>query len=320
MRKVMLFIVVALSLITLYGCSQYEIEYTDNTAFQIETKGDGVKILQVTDLHLAYGIDDYDNQTLKLIGAMAKADDYDLIVITGDLTMSPSAPFLFTKIMNYMESLEIPWTFVFGNHEIDFHDYSEFISRIKNTEYLYFKVGPEIVDGGYGNFKVEFTKNNQVFYNAYFLDSKAEREIYTEEEGEYGFLSPAQVAWYEDLVQADTVDSVVFMHIPLRQYIVDPVLDVDQYVGIFQENMVYAQGIDTGFYDAMVTYSRSKAIFVGHDHKNDFYILTDDVIMLVYGRATGFNGYGILEKGGRHIEVSALGVLSTRVVLESEVR
>ncbi len=320
MKKLMLIIVVFMSLITLSGCSSYEIEYTDNTPLQIEMKGDEVKILQVTDLHLAYGIDDYDNQTLKLIGAMAKADTYDLIVITGDLMMSPIAPFLFTKILNYMESLEIPWTFIFGNHETDFNDYSEFISRIKNTEYLYFKVGPEMVDGGYGNFKIEFTKNNQVFYNAYFLDSKAEREIYTEEEGEYDFLSSAQVAWYEDFVQADTVDSVVFMHIPLRQYIVDPVLDVDQYVGIFEESMVFAQGIDTGFYDAMVTYGRSKAVFVGHDHKNDFYIMTDDDIMLVYGRATGFNGYGTLEKGGRHIEISALGVLSTRVVVESEVR
>ncbi len=320
MKKLMFLVLLMFSLLTLSGCSKYEIEYTDNTAFQIEMKGDEVKILQVTDLHFAYGIDDYDNQTLKLIGAMAKADSYDLIVITGDLAMSPIAPFLFTKILNYMESLEIPWTFVFGNHETDFNDYSEFISRIKDTEYLYFKVGPELEDGGYGNFKIEFMKNNQVFYNAYFLDSKAEREIYTEEEGEYGYLSEAQVAWYANSVQTDTVDSVVFMHIPLRQYIVDPVDDTDVYVGIFQEDMVYAQGVDTGFYDAMVTYGKSKGIFVGHDHKNDFYIITDDDIMLVYGRATGYNGYGTLEKGGRQIEISALGVLSTRVVLESEVR
>ena len=42
--------------------------------------------------------------------------------------------------------------------------------------------------------------------------------------------------------------------------------------------------------------------------------------MLAYGRATGFNGYGNLEKGGRHIEISSLGVMTSRVVLESEVR
>jgi len=320
MKKVMLLIVMMISLVTLYGCSAYEIEYTNNDAFQIEMKGEEVKILQVTDLHLAYGIDDYDNQTLKLIGDMAKADDYDLIVISGDLAMSPIAPILFTKILNYMESLEIPWTFVFGNHETDFNDYSEFISRIKNTEYLYFKVGPEIVDGGYGNFKIEFMKDNQVFYNAYFMDSKTEELEYTEEQGEYGYLSTGQVAWYEDFVSTDTVDSVVFMHIPLRQYIVDPVDDADLYVGIFEESMVFAQGIDTGFYDAMVTYNKSKAVFVGHDHKNDFYIITDDDILLAYGRATGYNGYGTLEKGGRHIEISETGVLSTRIIIESEVR
>jgi len=318
MKKVILGMIVIMAMFTLFGCSAYEIEYTDNIAFQIDMKGDEVKIMQVTDLHLAYGIDDYDNKTLQLIGDLAKSDDYDLIVITGDLTMSPIAPQLFPKIIKYMESLEIPWTFVFGNHETDFNTYAELLSTIKNTEYLYFKVGPELVDGGYGNFKIEFMKNNQVFYNAYFLDSKAEREIYTEEEGEYDFLSEAQVAWYDDFASADTKDSVVFMHIPLRQFIVSP--DSSSYVGIFREDKVYAQGVDTGFYDAMVDSNVTKGVFVGHDHKNDFYILTSDNIMLAYGRATGFNGYGNLEKGGRHIEISSLGVLSSRIVLESEVR
>ncbi len=318
MKKALLGVIMLMTLFTLFGCSAYEVEYTDNDPFQIEMKGEEVKIMQVTDLHLAYGIDDYDNQTLKLIGDLAKSDNYDLIVITGDLTMSPIAPQLFPKIIKYMESLEIPWTFVFGNHEADFNSYDELLAKIKNTEYLYFKIGPELTDGGYGNFKIQFTKNNQVFYNAYFLDSKAEREIYTEEEGEYDFLSEAQVTWYEDSVSTDTKDSVVFMHIPLRQYIVDP--EGDTYVGIFREDKVYAQGVDTGFYDAMVTYGFTKGVFVGHDHKNDFYILTDDDIMLAYGRATGFNGYGNLEKGGRHIEISASGVLSSYIVLESEVR
>ncbi|MBU1141475.1 MAG: metallophosphoesterase [Firmicutes bacterium] len=313
MKRVLVFSIIAVMVLTLYGCSAYEIEYTDNNPLQIEMKGDSLKILQVTDLHLSYGIDDYDNQTLKLIGDLAKADDYDLIVITGDMMMSPIAPALFTKLIRYMESLEIPWTFIFGNHEMDFNDYADFIQRIKDTEYLYFKVGPELTNGVYGNFKIEFTKNNQVFYNAYFLDSKAEREIYTEEQGEYDYLSTAQVEWYEDLVQTDTVDSIVFMHIPLRQFI-----DSEGYVGIFNEDKVYAQGIDTGFFDAMVTYGKSKGVFVGHDHKNDFFIIREN-IMLAYGRATGYNAYGNLELGGRHIEISALGVLSSRIVLESEV-
>ncbi|PKK88855.1 MAG: hypothetical protein CVV62_01695, partial [Tenericutes bacterium HGW-Tenericutes-7] len=80
MKKGLLSFIALMMVFILFGCSAYEIEYTDNLPFQIEMKGNEVKIMQVTDLHLAYGIDDYDNQTLKLIGDLAISDDYDLIV------------------------------------------------------------------------------------------------------------------------------------------------------------------------------------------------------------------------------------------------
>lgn len=72
------------------------------------------------------------------------------------------------------------------------------------------------------------------------------------------------------------------------------------------------------FFDAMVTYNKSKAVFVGHDHLNDFYLMMNG-IMLAYGRATGYNGYGNLEKGGRHIEILDNGELETYIILGSEV-
>jgi len=313
MKKIYTIFLLLSIVFALSSCKSFVIEYTNNNPMTLEIKGDTLKILQVTDLHLAFGIDYRDRKTFKLIQDLAKSDDYDLIVITGDLTMSPSAPRLFRSLISHMESLEIPWTFVFGNHETDFHDYKDFIAVIPETQYLMFKIGPEIIDGGYGNFKIEFTKNNIPFYHAYFLDSKAERKNYTEEEGEYDYLSLGQVSWYENQVQADTVDSLVFMHIPLRQYI-DPL----NYIGEFKEDKVYAQGVDTGFFDKMVTYNKSKAVFVGHDHKNDFHFMMDG-IMLAYGRATGYNGYGNLEKGGRHIEILANKELITYIVLGSEV-
>ncbi|MDI6453176.1 metallophosphoesterase [Peloplasma aerotolerans] len=313
MKKVFYSIISIILLIFLSACQNtYEVEYSDNQPFQIEMKGDSLKILQLTDLHLSYGIDYRDRKTFQLITKLSKYDDYDLIVITGDLTMSPQAPMLFNKLINHMESLAIPWTFVFGNHETDFNNYGDFLKLINNTEYLYFKVGPKITDGGYGNFKIEFTKDGLPFYNAYFLDSKAERDTYTEEEGVYDYLSYEQVAWYEEHVSLDAVDSLVFMHIPLRQYI-NPI----QYTGIFEEKMVYAQGVDTGFFDAMVTFGKSKAVFVGHDHLNDFSFVLND-IYLAYGRATGFNGYGYLERGGRHIEMNASSELDSYILLESE--
>lgn len=315
MRKLLLSMIAILSVLVLSSCKPYSIEYTDNNPFVLEMKGETLKILQLTDLHLTYGNDYRDRRTFNLIKHLNDQDDYDLIVISGDMTMSPGAPRLFSQLIKVMESLKTPWTFIFGNHETDFHAYEDFLKNIKNTEYLYFKVGPKIEDGGIGNFHFTFTKQQVPFYRLYLLDSKAEREVYTEEEGEYDYLSTAQVAWYENLVSQDTVESIVFMHMPLRQYI-DPV----NYVGIFREDKVYAQGIDTGFFNVMKTYGLSKAVFVGHDHLNDFYFFRDG-IMLAYGRATGLNGYGDLEKGGRHIEILADGTtIVTSVMTESEVR
>ena len=85
----------------------------------------------------------------------------------------------------------------------------------------------------------------------------------------------------------------------------------------FLEDMVYAQGKDTGFFDMMLTYDKSKAVFVGHDHLNDFTFIKDG-ILLAYGRNSGYTAYGYLERGGRHIEITD-EVLSTYVVLSSEV-
>lgn len=313
MKKISLGLLFVFLIVSMSACQKSnEIIWTDNDAMTIESTDETIKILQVTDLHLAFGISNRDQMTFDLIENLAISDDYDLIVITGDMMMSPQAVLLFKALIKHMEVLEIPWTFVFGNHDNDFNDYSDLLAQLNNTNYLYFKTGLEMEDGGIGNFKINFTYQDDIIYHAYFLDSKAERDTYTEDEGEYDYLSTAQVSWYEDSVTTDLVESIVFMHIPLRQYI-----NPDTYEGNFLEDKVYAQGKDTGFFDAMVLHNMSKAVFVGHDHLNDF-TLSKEGILLAYGRNSGYSAYGYLERGGRHIQITD-EVITTYVVLESEV-
>jgi len=313
--KKSLMILLVFTLFSLTSCQSIskEVTYTDDLPFTIEMKNDDLSIIQFTDLHLTYGIDSNDRKTLSMMDKLVNGGEYDLIVVSGDMMMSISAPSLFTRFINHMESLETPWTFVFGNHETDYNDYSELINRIGETEYLYFKVGPEMTDGGYGNFVIQFTKADLPFYNLYFMDSHNETVGYTEEQGEYGYVSVAQVAWYESHVENDTVDSVMYMHIPLRQYM-NPV----DYVGTFNEDKVYAQGVDTGLFDKIVEYGMTKGVFVGHDHLNDFYLMMDGV-MLAYGQISGYNAYGDLERGGRVVHIDSDGVMTSYIVLESEV-
>lgn len=314
MRKLMLILTIISMSFILSSCKDIKIIYTDDDPFVLEMKGDSLKILQLTDLHLTYGNDYRDRKTFELIKDLNDNDNYDLIVISGDLSMSPAGPRLFTKLIKFMESLKTPWTFVFGNHETDFNTYQDYLRRIpKDTKYMYFKVGPELNDGGVGNFHITMTKDGVPFERIYLLDSKAERKNYTEEEGQYDYLSTAQVDWYKNLVAEDEVNSLIFMHIPLRQY-----FEATDYEGVFLEDMVYAQGVDTGFFDAMVLYGKSQALFVGHDHLNDFYF-TKEGVLLGYGRATGWNGYGNLQKGGRHIEILANGDLRTFIMTGDEI-
>ncbi len=52
-------------------------------------------------------------------------------------------------------------------------------------------------------------------------------------------------------------------------------------------------------------YGPVKALFCGHDHVNDYAGMAEG-IELVYGRATGFGGYGedVVRKGGKLITVN----------------
>ena len=311
--KKLLIIALLASLSILTGCSSVDniINYTDDTPFEIDMSSDSLKILQLTDLHLTYGIDSNDRKTFEAIDTSVNNEDYDLIVLTGDMTMSISSKLLFRKLVKHMESLETPWTFIFGNHENDYAEYTDYLNLIDDCEYLYFKVGPELESGGVGNFRILFNHDGVPFYTLYFMDSHAERTVYTEEEGEYDYVKESQVLWAETHLSEDTTDSVMYMHIPLRQFI-----DPDTYEGTFDEDKVYAQGVDTGLFDVLVEQNKTKGVFVGHDHLNEF---TLDGVLLAYGQISGYNAYGNLPRGGRVVEVNSSGEMSTYIVYVSEV-
>lgn len=314
--KKWLVLLLLIPLVGLTGCESHLYEgvvYSDDEPFILQMASDQLNILQLTDLHLTYGIDANDRKTLDGIRSLVEDADYDLIVITGDLMMSVTAPSLFGRLVRFMESLETPWTFVFGNHETDYDKYTAFLDQLTDCEYLYFKVGPQLDQGGVGNFRIVFEKDGVPFYTLYLMDSHTERETYTEVEGEYGYVHASQVAWATAHLETDTTDSIFYMHIPLRQFI-----DPETYTGTFGEDKVYPQGIDTGLFDALVAEGKTKAVFVGHDHLNNFEF-TLDGILLAYGQITGYNAYGDLPRGGRVAHIDKDGILTSYIVLESEV-
>lgn len=303
--------------ITLASCaSDADIAFSDDEPFTIELSVPHLRVLQVTDLHLTHGIDRNDQRTFELIEALAAYTEPDIIAITGDQTMSPLAPSLYRRLARRVDAIGIPWTFVFGNHDSDFNSYKRNLDVLEamNLENLLFKVGPQLTDGGFGNFIIETIYDDAPFHNLYFLDTKNENGALME----YDWLSEAQVAWYEDHIEVDAITDVtssVYMHIPLLQY--EEYLDYD-YEGVMGEDKVYAQGMDTGFFAAMVAGGLSKGVFVGHDHLSNFSFIKDG-IMLAYGQTSGYNGYGQIARGGRIIDIDASGALTSYIVLDTEV-
>lgn len=298
------------------------IVFSDDNPFIFNLGQPSLKILQFTDLHLTYGFDANDQKTLSQIEKITLHEAPDLIVLTGDQTLSISAPARYRQLIRHMETLKTPWTMIFGNHENDFHSFNKIIATIESeeTDYLYFKLGPALTDGGYGNFHFNYYYNDNPFYHFYFLDSKTElkRQREITDLSRYEYFSTAQVDWFKDKVALDKLagtESAVFTHIPLVQYrYAEEAVGTPALVGHIREG-IYTQSRDTGFFNAMKESGVSKAVFVGHDHRNNFEFDYEG-IKLVYGQNSGYNGYGNITRGARIITIDSQKTLSTYIIYE----
>lgn len=320
MKKILTLLSLIILTLILVSCSK-NVElidnYNDNTFGYIELNKEEVKILQLTDLHLTYGFDYLDRQTYKLIDSLIKHEEPDIIVVTGDLFMSILGKQLLTKFIKFMEQYKIPWTFIFGNHEIDYHKSMEEIVNVVysiDTSYLYFHHGPKLSNNnshGHSNFKLKLTNNGTPILYLYMLDSKANRtDGVIDQNFPYDYVSVDQVNWYKEEVLTDTVESLLFVHIPLMEYLEYPEEPGEQ---------IWPQGLNTGLFDEIVSANKTRAVFVGHDHLNNFEFIYQE-ILLAYGNATGYNSYGTNPKGARIIIYNSITKeLNTYLTLDKEV-
>lgn len=318
MKKIiMIFTLLTLSILLISCSDKTTIEpYNEDTFGYIDIKKDNIKILQLTDLHLTYGFDYLDKKTFKLIDALVAFENPDLIVVTGDMMMSLLAKNIMKQFINHMESYLIPYTFLFGNHEADYHNIKSIVNTITKmkTKNLYFHPGPILSNDqthGNSNFKLKITNDNKSILNLYLLDSKANRtDGIKDDDLPYDYVSIDQVNWYQEEVSLDLVQSLLFVHIPLLEY--------REYTGQLGEQ-IWPQGKDTGLFDAILNSNKTLGVFVGHDHLNDFEFMHEG-ILLAYGRNTGYNAYGIQAKGARVITYDYnTKILETYIVLDSEV-
>lgn len=271
----------------------------DMGIYTIVTKEDSFRILQLTDIHLGGSILSIseDMKALHACYRLISETSPDLVVVTGDLvfplgvmsfSFNNNAPVM--QFANFMRNTGIPWVFTYGNHD------TEELATLNRTEvdllmkslsykssknFLYPYIQPDIY--GRSNQMVEIRSEDGSLMQALFL---IDSNDYIASGGinEYDYIHDDQVEWYKRTVislsekEGYTVPSMIFTHIPLREYKEANDLyeqgsgDVTYYYGILGEKMIdkiCCSKYESRLFETVLELGSTKAIFCGHDHYNN---------------------------------------------------
>lgn len=255
----------------------------DKESGALSFERESIKILQLSDVQTSNLIESA--IAYPMLKRVVRRTEPDLIVLTGDNISNGSGKQVLNTFIKLMDSFRIPWALVFGNHDIRSAVPPEDICKAyEASEYCLFKRGN--IEERYGNYFYKLEQDGKAIYSLIFMDSAA--SSFTKE----------QVEWYGDTVAAIsegsgyTVPSFVFHHIPIAEtlaaheaYARDPSLGSGR-----QASDIRTQSADTGFFDTLLTLGSTKALFYGHDHRNNTHINYNGVLFC-YATKTGRTVY-----------------------------
>ncbi|MDR0697536.1 MAG: metallophosphoesterase [Christensenellaceae bacterium] len=123
----------------------------------ITTNDGSIKILQLTDIHYKnmgtfgsqFGINHItDGYMMLQTKALVKTHKPDLIIITGDLLTYSAADVAYKELAHFFDSLNVPWTVAFGNHDGEYNSDKASLSNIlENSKNSIFQTGPTNLEG-----------------------------------------------------------------------------------------------------------------------------------------------------------------------------
>lgn len=245
--------------------------------------GEEIKILQLSDVQTSNLIESA--TAYPMIKRLVKRTEPDLIVLTGDNISNGSKKGVLNTFIRLMDSFEIPWAPVFGNHDIrSALSPKEICKAYEQSEYCLFKEGN--IANRYGNYYYKIERDGKIEYSLLFMDSADSN--FTKE----------QVDWYENTIIeissecGYTVPSFVFYHIPIEETLAaHEAYAIDSSIGTGRQvSKVRTQKVNTGFFDKVLALGSTKALFFGHDHRNNTHIRYQDVLFC-YATKTGKTVY-----------------------------
>ncbi|MBX9788231.1 MAG: metallophosphoesterase family protein [Pirellulales bacterium] len=267
-----------------------------------------LRILQITDTHFGNPEAEHqerDARTFELLRRLLAAERPDLIAHTGDFINNDRGDKISFAAVEVLDSLGVPWTHALGNHDVGHVPTDEYYKLPRQALLGYFDRGGQrqraarydVVAG-----------NEHPAFTLYAFDSGFEMPR--------KHVGPPQLEWFAEQLARDRkaeldCPQIALVHIPVREF--EQLRASEQFSGIFGEQVCFESDEGVAF-DAFRRCGRLRAVFSGHDHENDYCGLRDGV-ELVYGRVTGYSGYGDLPRGARLIELDpATGSYSHRLV------
>lgn len=296
--------------------------YTEDYAVTVEKDPDkDFVILDLTDIQ----VNNWESfaekgvKTTALLDELVKKTNPDLITVTGDDGWSLSG---YVKVITDVDKYGIPWAPVMGNHDGE-RSFGEFWHAYQylNSENCLFKCGPK--DMGYGNYVVNITENGKIIHTLYMMDTHSDVEqedSINGPKGGYDHLWENQIEWYKWAVNGTTalaghtVESTVFMHIPVCEYreYKNHTGD-DTFFGEIREEVCAPAG-NNGFFAVCKSLGSTKNMICGHDHRNSVSFVLDG-IRLSYALKSGYGSYTDADMiGATTLTVNAEGAVTVQHV------
>lgn len=217
-----------------------------------------------------------------MIAKLVEEVQPDLITLSGDNAWATLA---YINLVNYIDSFNIPWAPVMGNHDGQ-GCISEFWCSYLFDEAVncLWKFGPE--DMGHGNYIINITENGKVIHTLFMMDTH-NNGVFTDENGNtvegYDHLWDNQIEWYKWAVngiaatEGRVVESSAIMHIPVYEVKTTWENFYDQEKDCFTGP--YAAGsfgvihetpcpgaVNNHFMDVVTELGSTKNMIFGHDH------------------------------------------------------
>ncbi len=286
-------------LVFVTGCGQMASQQSASMQLRFNASGQ-FKIAQFTDLHW---VDTSANtpQTKAVIQHVLETEKPDLAIVTGDVVTASPAEQGWKSIAQIFADAKMPWALTLGNHDDEAGlTRAEIFDLLDGSPYFVGEAGPAISGSGNYVLPILASGSDDVAALLYCLDTHNRPSVH--KYGHYDWVHFDQVQWYREQSARYAagrggahIPALAYFHIPIKEF--EEVHRNDDKFGTAREGIA-SSNINSGLFASFIEMGDVMGAFVGHDHNNDYIDMHYDVA-LAFGRTTGIDAYGELERGAR---------------------